>query len=223
MSTSRYFIPHQPGTSIMFNLKKALRQKKQKDRNGDYVYAESWIDNPTEMPLTFRLQRKEFPYLVGHHGHREIFCGQALSYAKLSEISSDIVHIAILNNTNRGSCGPIPRPYVFVFHSNVEAKCFVMSMNEYINDNQKEFKETKKVKKSDDDKARTKRKCDDHDEVTHPPLKKGRVDMEDKSTEDETVFDVDDDDKEEGGSDEIVFDDDAFANTQDPYSEYHSD
>ena len=45
-----YLIPHHPGTSVMFNLKRALRQKKQKDTKGEPIYAESWSDcRPSEI------------------------------------------------------------------------------------------------------------------------------------------------------------------------------
>ena len=227
MSTNCYYIPHQPGTSIIFNLKKAQREKKQKDANGNVIFAQNWRDDPDDArPLHFRIQKNTLPYLVGHHGHEEIFCGQAMSRVQLNMYCKKVAHIVILNNTKRRNIGPTPRNYVFTFYSAEEAAAFMLSMNVFIDFHCEALMEKAKKNDSEDEEEEEEEEEQDKDDQSvssciSPLLKRCKNNKTRRNVKKQQ--EVEEEADKDESTDECIFEDDKFTNTQDPYPDYPSD
>lgn len=124
----RYLIPHHPGDTIMFNMKRALCQaKNKKTSRGHAVYSERWTEQ-SDKSLYVRIKNQDNPFILGHHGHEEIFCGQIMSQAQVGN-NPESIFVKVLNFTKRRNCTPIARTYVFFFHSIASAKAFMLSIN----------------------------------------------------------------------------------------------
>ena len=129
MSTEPNQIAHHPNSCVVFNLKSAFREKK--DRPG--TKAEEWR-NEDDAPLIVRIKMDGYPSVLGHAGTREAFNASLAARVIQNQCDPSAVHAKMVNITKRdlsGKFGPIPRNYVLRFLSETEAATFVFCLNSF--------------------------------------------------------------------------------------------
>ena len=220
------YITHHPGSCIMFNMRRASREKK--GSNGQ-VFAEDWRTEE-DCRIIVRIKMDEFPILLGHHGSMEIFCGQVLCHAHQNLLCPSTVHLKLLNHTKRFALGPIPRNYVFRFYSDLEARVFVYTLNSFIQDHCQ--RESARIANSaagaePDNKSHPKDKEEgDHHDVEPQGEGEPAVTNEEQDHDVEPQGEVRPavtNEEHQEDEDSYIFEDDMFPNTQDPFEGYISD
>ena len=187
-----------------FNLTSATRL-----RIKDGTRREHW-SSTSDMPLYVRLKLEDFPWIVGHRGHKEFVKSVIFAKAAQNQSTPEVVHLMMRTWTRRAR-DPITRKFIFVFKTSCEAKLFVFVHNCFL-----EYKTEDLVQGDDDNK-------DEEDEEKE----EGQDGEDTNSTAEELGAGKDEgetsDGEEQGDCADFWFDDEEQVETQDPFSAYLSD
>ena len=207
VAPDNYFVKHHNGFTITFNLASVVRLK-----GTDHRKISEKLRSTEEHPLIVRLKlgngENPSPWIVCHHGHREVFRSPLFVQARQNVEEPRTVHVGLRSWTNRKD--PITRPFLLSFLSTQEAKSFVFDFNCFLESYVPVEGSREDARLKEEDNKEKKDDIEDLEEAAENTAEKANEEQNEERSED--------------SNDENEFNDPwAYKETQDPFPDYISD